>query len=141
MFLYIDYPAWISPEVIPGLPVRWYSLMYLVAFGITFLLFNRQRRKGEIELTLDDTYSLFLYTIAGLILGARLFSTLFYHGSSYYWTHPWMIFWPFKNGRFVGLPGMSYHGGLVGVLVGLFIFARKTKTKLLEVGDALVAAI
>ncbi len=141
MFLYIDYPAWISPEVIPGLPIRWYSLMYLVAFGITFLLFNRQRRKGEIEVTLDDTYSLFLYTIAGLILGARLFSTLFYHGSSYYWTHPWMIFWPFRNGRFVGLPGMSYHGGLVGVLVGLSIFARKTKTKILEVGDALVAAI
>ncbi len=141
MFLFVDYPAWITPEVIPGLPVRWYSLMYLVAFAIAFLLFNRQRRKGVIECTLDDTYSLFLYTITGLIVGARLFSTLVYHGSSYYWTHPWKIFWPFSRGKFVGLPGMSYHGGLVGVVVGLLIFTRKNKKNFLEVGDALVAAI
>ncbi|MFA5467729.1 MAG: prolipoprotein diacylglyceryl transferase [Sphaerochaetaceae bacterium] len=141
MFQFIDFPAWISPEVIPGLPVRWYSLMYLVAFFVTFLLFNRQRKKGLIECTLDDTYNLFLYTIVGLILGARLFSTLFYHGSSYYWTHPWMIFWPFSNGRFVGLPGMSYHGGVVGVAVGVAIFSRKAKTPFLTVADSLVAGI
>jgi len=141
MFQYVAYPSWISPFVIPGLPVRWYSVMYLVAFSITFILFIRQRNKGLIEISNDDAYTLFLYTIAGLILGARLFSTLFYNGSTYYWTHPWMIFWPFSNGQFVGLPGMSYHGGVVGAVVGGLIFSKRYRMKFLSVADAVVAGI
>ena len=141
MFQYVAYPSWISPFVIPGLPVRWYSVMYLVAFSITFILFIRQRNKGLIEISNDDAYTLFLYTIAGLILGARLFSTLFYNGSTYYWTHPWMIFWPFSNGQFVGLPGMSYHGGVVGAVVGGLIFSKRYRMKFLSVEDAVVAGI
>ena len=138
---YVAYPAWISPYVIPSLPIRWYSLMYLVAFGITFLLFIRQRDKGFIRISNDDAQTLFLYTIFGLILGARLFSILFYDGSSYYWTHPWMIFWPFSNGRFVGLPGMSYHGGLVGAVAGSLLFARRYRMRFLDIADTMVAAI
>lgn len=138
---YIAYPAWISPYVIPSLPIRWYSMMYLVAFGITFLLFLRQRNQGLIKISNDDAYTLFLYTIAALILGARLFSTLFYDGSLYYWTHPWMIFWPFMNGRFVGLPGMSYHGGLVGAVAGALLFARKYRMRFLDIADTMVAGI
>jgi len=141
MLQYIAYPAWISPLVIPGLPIRWYSMMYLVAFGITYILFVRQRNKGLIDCSNDDTYTLFLFVIAGLILGARLFSTLFYDGSLYYWKHPWLIFWPFSNGRFVGLPGMSYHGGLVGAVAGALLFARKYRMNFLDIADTMVAGI
>jgi len=141
MLQYVAYPAWISPLVIPGLPIRWYSMMYLVAFGITYILFMKQRNKGLIECSNDDTYTLFLYVIAGLILGARLFSTLFYDGSLYYWKQPWLIFWPFSNGRFVGLPGMSYHGGLVGAVVGALLFARKYRMDFLDIADTMVAGI
>lgn len=138
---YVQYPTWISPYVIPGLPIRWYSMMYLVAFAITYLLFKRQRKEGLITCSDDETYSLFLHTIAGLILGARLFSTLFYDGSWYYWTHPHLIFWPFSNGRFVGLPGMSYHGGLVGAVAGCMLFARRYRKRFLDIADTLVAGI
>lgn len=138
---YVAYPSWISPFVIPGLPIRWYSMMYLVAFGITFILFIRQRNQGLLRCSDDDAYTLFLYAIAGLIIGARLFSTLFYDGSTYYWVRPWLIFWPFSNGRFVGLPGMSYHGGLVGAIVGGLLFARKYKMRFLDIADTMVAAI
>ena len=141
MLQFVAYPAWISPFVVPGLPVRWYSMMYLVAFAITFILFIKQRNKGLIDCSNDDTYTLFLYVIAGLILGARLFSTLFYDGSLYYWKHPWLIFWPFSNGRFVGLPGMSYHGGLIGVVVGGVLFARKYRMNFLNIADTLAAGI
>lgn len=141
MSLFITYPSWISPFIIPGFPIRWYSLMYLVAFAITFILFIRQRNRGLITISTDDAYTLFLYVIAGLILGARLFSTLFYDGSFYYWTHPWLIFWPFSGGQFVGLPGMSYHGGLVGAVVGGLLFSRRYHMNFLHIADTLVAGI
>lgn len=141
MSQFIAYPTWISPFVISGLPIRWYSLMYLVAFSITFVLFIKQRNKGLIAISNDDAYTLFLFTITGLILGARLFSTLFYDGSLYYWKRPWLIFWPFSQGQFVGLPGMSYHGGLVGAVVGAMLFAKRYRMKFLTIADTLVAGI
>ena len=52
-----------------------------------------------------------------------------------------MIFWPFRNGEFVGLPGMSYHGGVVGALVGGIIFCHFHKKKLLRITDTVVAGI
>ncbi|MGI6433160.1 MAG: prolipoprotein diacylglyceryl transferase [Sphaerochaetaceae bacterium] len=141
MPLYVDFPSWISPVLIPGLPLRWYSFMYLVAFAITFLLFRYQQKKTSLAYSGDDLYSLFLYAIVGLLLGARLGSTLLYEGSSYYWRHPHLIFWPFRNGQFIGLPGMSYHGGLVGVVVGVALFCRSYKKDFFETADALTAAI
>ncbi len=138
---YIAFPTWISPTVFPGLPIRWYSLMYLVAFAVTYIMVNRQKKRGKIDISSDDTLTLFLYAIIGLILGARLFSTLFYEGSFYYWTHPHLIFWPFRNGQFVGLPGLSYHGGLVGVVVGVYLFSRKYRFNYLHLGDILVTGI
>ncbi|MGI6466041.1 MAG: prolipoprotein diacylglyceryl transferase [Sphaerochaetaceae bacterium] len=141
MLHYIDYPSWISPTIFKSLPIRWYSMMYLVAFGITFLLFVYQRNKGLIKISNDDISTLFLFAIGGLIIGARLFSALFYEGSSYYWTHPHLIFWPFYNGQFVGLPGMSYHGGLIGAVVGTLIFTRRYKFSFFEVSDVLVSGI
>ena len=142
MHLYVDFPSWISPLVVPFLPVRWYALMYLVAFSIAYMLFRYQCRHGELNrMSADDSLTLFCYTIGFLILGARLFSTLFYDGSWYYWTHPWMIFWPFRNGQFIGLPGMSYHGGVVGAVFGCWLFARKHKYRFFDLSDHIIAGI
>ncbi|MBN2859255.1 MAG: prolipoprotein diacylglyceryl transferase [Sphaerochaetaceae bacterium] len=141
MATYIAFPSWISPTVFPSLPIRWYSLMYLVAFAITYLLVMLQRKKGKISISNDDTLTLFLYAITGLILGARLFSTLLYEGSFFYWMNPHLIFWPFRNGQFIGLPGMSYHGGLVGVVLAVALFAKRYRFNFLHLGDILVTAI
>jgi len=46
MPLYFTFPEWISPEIIPGLPIRWYGLMYIVAFAITYWLFTYQVKKS-----------------------------------------------------------------------------------------------
>ena len=141
MLNFVNYPDWISPFIFTSLPIRWYSMMYIVAFFVTYILFIRQRTKGYISISNDDTLTLFLYAITGLIIGARLFSTLLYDGSLYYWTKPWLIFWPFQNGRFVGLPGMSYHGGLVGAVAGTYIFSKRYKMSFLHIGDILVTGI
>ncbi len=143
MLNFIHFPEWISPEVIPGLPFRWYSIMYLVAFGITYLLFRYQeKRDPRLTLDGDSTINLFFTLILGLLLGARLFSTLFYTPGGYYWTHPWMIFIPFNsNWQFVGFQGMSYHGGLVGALVAGLLFCRKHKLNFFQISDAVIAGV
>src|SRR5690554_6548757 len=141
MSMYITFPSWIQPEVFSSLPIRWYSLIYLVAFAFAYILFRYQRNKGLIAIEDESMYSLFLYASVGLIVRARLFSTLFYDGSMYYWTHPHMIFCPFRGGHFVGLPGMSYHGGLVGAVIGALIFSKQYKQNFLDIADVMVAAV
>lgn len=143
MLLFIEYPSWIKPEVVSFLPIRWYAVMYIVAFGIAYALFHYQI-KHEVRsavLTVDEWQNLFLAGIVGLLLGARLFSVLFYSDGIYYLTHPWMIFWPFRNGQFVGLPGMSYHGGVVGALVGGWIYAHRKKVSILYAADLITAGL
>ncbi len=140
--LYVDFPSWIKVTVVSFLPIRWYALMYLVAFSIAYVLFRQRCKAGALGYMDADTgSSLFIYTIVGLILGARIFSVLFYDGSTYYWTHPWMIFWPFRNGVFVGLPGMSYHGGVIGGVLGCLLFAKKYKYKFFDLADTIVAGL
>ena len=116
--------------------------MYIFAFATCYLLFRYQCKHGALNnMDSDTSLNLFCYVIGFLLLGARLFSTLVYEGSWYYWTHPWMIFWPFRNGQFIGLPGMSYHGGVVGALFGGWLFSKKYKYKLLDLSDTVIAGI
>lgn len=141
MFQFFNFPSWISPYVIKGLPIRWYSVMYLIAFSITYFLFRWQCKHGKLNIDKESSLDLFLFTIFGLLLGSRLVSTLLYNGNAYYWTHPWMIFWPFRNGVFIGLPGMSYHGGLIGAVIGSTLYCRKNKLKFLDIADCIIAGI
>ena len=42
MLAFLNFPTWLKPEIIPGLPIRWYGLMYLVAFSIAYFLMMKQ---------------------------------------------------------------------------------------------------
>lgn len=141
MLAYLNFPQWIRPEIIPGLPVRWYGLMYLVAFYITYALVKRQRKLGEIDTPEDDLVNFFFWALIGLILGARIFATTIYDPSHYYITHPWMIFWPFRDGVFTGLQGMSYHGGVTGAVVATLVYCRKKKLSWFRIADVYSAGI
>ncbi len=141
MLAYIQFPEWISPEIIPGLPLRWYGLMYLLAFLIAFLLFRWQIKDRELDVNKDDIMSFFFWGIIGLLIGARLFATLFFDPTHTYLKSPWLIFWPFSDGRFVGFQGMNYYGGLIGAVVALIIFTRIKKINLLDWGDMLLAGV
>jgi phosphatidylglycerol:prolipoprotein diacylglycerol transferase len=133
----------LTSEIIPGLPVRWYSLMYLVAFAISYLLFMYQakRRKMDTERDKDTILNFFFWGIVGLLVGARLFATVLFSGTDLYLRKPWLIFWPFSSGRFVGLQGMNYYGGLLGAVVACVIYGRARKIDVREWGDMLVAGI
>jgi len=141
MLLSIPFPSWIKPEVISGLPVRWYGIMYIFAFGTAFLLYRRQIKERHFPMSEDDLSGLFGWGIFALIVGARLFSTIIYDTSGIYREKPWLIFWPFHNGRFTGLQGMSYHGGAFGGLLSVAIFAKVKKFSFREIGDMFTASI
>ncbi|MDR0474969.1 MAG: prolipoprotein diacylglyceryl transferase [Treponema sp.] len=138
MLLAIQFPSWLKPEIIPGLPVRWYGLMYIVAFAIAFLLYRRQVRERNFPISEDELSGLFCWGIFALILGARIFSSVIYERSD---KSPWLIFWPFSEGKFTGLQGMSYHGGVIGALIAVIIYCRKKKFDFREIGDMFAAAI
>lgn len=141
MPLAVNFPSWLSPEIVPGLPFRWYGLMYLIAFGLTYLLFRRQMRERRIGFTDDDISGLFFWAILGLLLGARIFATIVYDTSGIYARKPWLVFWPFDGKTFVGLQGMSYHGGLIGAVAAITAYCRARKWNVREIGDMMVAGI
>jgi len=141
MPLSIPFPSWLKPEIIPGLPVRWYGLMYIFAFATAFLVYRRQVKERNFPMSEDDLSSLFTWGILCLIVGARLFSTLVYETSDIYIKQPWKIFWPFRNGKFTGLQGMSYHGGTLACLISVIIFAKVKKFNFREICDMMVTSI
>ena len=150
MFLYIEYPTWIQPEIFPGVPflglLRWYGLMYVFAFATAYIILTKVSKEGALDtesykVNDDDLFSFIGVGILFLIIGARVFSTLVYDTSKEYWSKPWLIFWPFKNGHFTGLSGMSYHGGFIGGLIGMLVWCRHKKQSFWKWSDAMCTAI
>ncbi len=140
MPLFLTFPDWIRPEIIQGFPVRWYGLMYIVAFFIAYALFLRQAKTSGTTVDSNRVQNFFFAGLAGMLVGARIFATLIYDTTGRYWQNPLLIFWPFAdNGTFTGFAGMSYHGAVLGIVIGMTLYARVTKIDLLLWGDWVVA--
>lgn len=110
------------------LAIRWYGLMYLVAFALVLIL-GRWRiatRPGGVWTAKDLDDALF-YGILGTIVGGRLGYILFYKAGDYF-PEPWRIF-------FVWEGGMSFHGGMLGVIFALWLFARRRGQHWLAITD------
>ena len=142
MVAFLRYEQWIKPEIIPGLPFRWYGLMYLVAFTISYYFFTRQIKERKLDISQDDIINFFFWVIVGLLIGARLFATLLFDSSGYYWHNPHKIFWPFNDQmKFVGLAGMNYYGGLLGAVIGGTLYCRRHKLDIIDWADMLAGGI
>ena len=151
MFLYINYPSWIHPQIFPGVKfiglLRWYGLMYAFAFATAYLLLRKVFREGALETpgqktTEDDLFSFIFTGIIFLLVGARVFSTLIYDTSGLYRHKPWLIFWPFDGaGHFTGFSGMSYHGGFIGGLLGIIVWCKKKKRSIPQWIDAMACGV
>ncbi len=124
--------------------LQYYGLMYIVAFAITYLLVRyRVKREERFDIPLEDVQSLMAAMIIGLLVGARLGYALFYN-PAYYWRHPLEIVLPFSfaNGiSFTGISGMSFHGGLIGVITATVWYARKAGLRFHTIADLFVPAI
>ena len=109
-------------------PIRWYGLMYLAAFA-QLLLLGKYRIRQSIysNWQMRDLDDLLLYGILGVIIGGRLGYVLFYQ-PAYYFSHPGKIFILWEG-------GMSFHGGFIGVLIGIGIYALRNKKSWLAITD------
>jgi len=139
-------PENLSPVIfeIGPISLRYYGMMYVVAFTIVYVMVRyRLRTEDRFRLSGQQVNDLITAMIVGLILGARLGYVIFYN-LSYYLSHPLEILLPFdfSNGiRFVGITGMSYHGGLIGVILATFWYCRKTQLSFWEISDLFIPVI
>ncbi len=113
--------------------LRYYGLMYVVGFVFFMIFMRRQIKQNKVDLTNNEFDSLFSWLIIALLIGARLGYVLFYN-LGHYIEYPLQIIWPFMDGKLVGFSGMSFHGGLLGCIVGGWIWTRKYKKNFLHIG-------
>jgi len=116
--------------------IHWYGLTYLVAFGL-FLWLGAQRVKlaqfAARGWTRRDIEDLLFYGVLGVVLGGRLGYVLFYK-FDHYAAHPLEIFAVWKG-------GMAFHGGLLGVMAAMALFARTRGRHFLEVTDLIAPCV
>ncbi|MDA8090162.1 MAG: prolipoprotein diacylglyceryl transferase [Nitrospiraceae bacterium] len=131
----IPYPH-ISPTIIRvgPLAVRWYGLMYILGFITSWFLFKYQVKKQKIKALTDQVVeSFYFWLIVALVLGARLGYVLFYN-LGYYVENPLRIFAVWQG-------GMSFHGGLLGIIIAGVLFCRKYKLDFWKMADLLAPTV
>src|SRR5689334_2191598 len=110
------------------LAVRWYGLMYLVGFLLIWAAGRYRIGKRPVGVwTARDLDDALFYGILGTILGGRLGYVLFYKLGDYL-AEPWKIFYVWEG-------GMSFHGGMLGVIFAMWLYARVRKQDWLRVTD------
>jgi len=110
--------------------IHWYGLMYVLAFGL-FLLLGRVRIKQAHIAAQgwknDDLDDMLFYGMLGVVIGGRLGEVLFYQ-PAHFFANPIDIFKIWQG-------GMSFHGGFLGVMIAMALWARKTKRHVFDVYD------
>lgn len=113
--------------------VRWYGLMYVLGFAAAYFLVRRQASQFGWQQLLDQIDNLNLALIAGVILGGRLGYVLFYN-FPYYLEHPLEIIATWQG-------GMSFHGGVIGVLLAGLLFCRSAKLDFWKTADSYTVTV
>lgn len=121
-----------------GLPIQihWYGITYLVAFGLFLYLAGRRVRLpwfAHAGWQRRDVEDLLFFGVLGVVLGGRLGYVLFYK-PAYYLQHPLEIFHVWKG-------GMAFHGGLLGVMVAMALFAWFRKRPFLQLMDLIAPCV
>ncbi|MFD1292677.1 prolipoprotein diacylglyceryl transferase [Lutibacter holmesii] len=130
-----------APEIfkIGPFAVRYYSLMFVIAFMLGLHLMKKIFIEDKISLEKLD--SLFIYVVVGTLLGARLGHFIFYD-PQFLFEKPLEVILPVRFSpkfEFTGFAGLASHGAAIGIIISLYIFSRKTlKKPLLYILDRVV---
>lgn len=122
--------------------LHWYGIMYILALltALGFAKWIIKKDNLDISEKLIDSY--FIWVEIGVILGARIWYILFYDPHlDYYLSSPWQIFNPVRDGKFVGIRGMSYHGAVVGVVISSLLFSLRHPNKLYKLVDVMALSV
>ena len=109
------------------LQFRWYGLMYLIGLTLAYFIIAARARAQKLPMNNDQVYDMIVYAAVGVFAGGRLGYVLFYN-LSYYLENPLKIFAVWEG-------GMSFHGGLIGTIVALILFARRQGMTVLTIAD------
>jgi len=107
--------------------LNWYGLTYLLGFAGAWLLGKYRSAQPNSPFTFEQVNDFLFYGFMGVIIGGRVGYVLFYH-LDYFIADPLYLFKIYEG-------GMSFHGGLLGVVVAFIYFARKTGKSFFEVAD------
>jgi len=144
----INYIHWnIDPEIfkILGISLRYYGVLFVGGLILCIYILNWIFKNENIPLV--NLEKLSVYGIIGIFVGARLIHCLFYE-PSYYFSHPLEIILPIQptadgGYKFSGFQGLASHGGTLGLIIALIIYAKKTKESIIKTIDliAIVAPL
>jgi phosphatidylglycerol---prolipoprotein diacylglyceryl transferase len=131
MFIYPN----INPVAfsIGPIEVHWYGLMYLVGFASAWGLALFRVKRYQLDWTKEQVSDLIFYAALGVIIGGRLGYMFFYVGVEFI-LRPWILFKLWDG-------GMSFHGGLLGVIISLFYFSSKFGKTFWAVADFAVPLV
>ncbi|HET6498562.1 MAG TPA: prolipoprotein diacylglyceryl transferase [Coriobacteriia bacterium] len=107
--------------------LRWYGLAYVAGFVVAVVVAARLNRRWQVGLSPDDLMSLLLYGVVGLVVGARVGYMLFYATGQ-------LVSDPLSLFR-LGEGGMSFHGGLAGILLAGALLSRRLGVSVLRLAD------
>lgn len=129
----------VDPEIftiMDTFPLRYYGLFWMLGLGLGYFIVKKVYQKEGVPL--ENLEKLTMYIFIGAFLGARLGHCFFYQ-PEYFFQNPLEILLPItKNGgsyQFSGFQGLASHGGVIGVIIGIVAYARKTRTDLLWILD------
>ncbi|AEB06396.1 prolipoprotein diacylglyceryl transferase [Coriobacterium glomerans PW2] len=105
--------------------IYWYGIAYVVGAALVGVIMHRTQRRWDLNISDDELYCVTFAAVLGLLIGARLFYIVFY-GDGYYFSHPAEI---------LSRAGMSFHGGLVGGIVGGYLACRKLNLSAWTIAD------
>ncbi|MFA5961229.1 MAG: prolipoprotein diacylglyceryl transferase [Parcubacteria group bacterium] len=160
---YQHIPEKINPEIMHFgfFSVGWYALMYAVALLVVWLLLKKRLQlfedkkifskleegrnisaKNKLQKKQEVLLDFLLFCFFGVIIGGRL-GYVFFYNFPFYSAHPLAIISPFDldTGKLIGIYGMSYHGGLLGVLIAAWIFIKKYKINFWALADFIIPVI
>lgn len=124
----IEHPNFDPVAVSIGpLSIHWYGLMYLAGFAVGLLLGRYRAGRPGSGWNPDEIMDLLFYIAVGTIAGGRIGYVLFYN-LPFYLEHPLSAFAIWDG-------GMSFHGGLIGVMTAMWVYGLKTDRRFLQVAD------
>jgi len=141
----INYIHWdIDPEIVNifGISIRYYGCLFVGGLILCIYILSWIFKKENISP--DKLEKLSVYGMIGIFVGARLGHCLFYE-PSYYFSHPLEIILPIQptaggGYKFSGFQGLASHGGTLGLMIALILYARKTKESIIKTIDLIAIA-
>jgi phosphatidylglycerol---prolipoprotein diacylglyceryl transferase len=141
----LNYINWnVDPEIINvfGISIRYYGLLFVSGLILCIYILRWIFKKEKIPS--ENLERLSIFGMIGILAGARLGHCLFYE-PSYYLSHPLemilpITFLPDGGIKFSGYQGLASHGGVLGLLIALYFYSRKTKHSMIDTFD-LIAVV